>query len=229
MEIHRSQQDYPCTSQEPDTYIAREDGSDSEEHRLIQRLKAGDEPAFNQLVEQYHTLLLGLARKYVRSYSSAEEVVQDTWIGVLQRLPFFEGRSSLKTWIFRILINRAQTCAMRDQRMILFSSFINHEEAPDTSSSELEPCAGGWQSLREDGKDLPETCLLSSETHTHIVSAIQALPASQRAVMILYDIEGRSPDEICTALGLSAVNQRVLLHRARTKVRQVLEKYRNIQ
>lgn len=193
------------------------------ERSLVKRLKAGDEAAFIQIVEMYHTSLLRLARSYVRTQSSAEEVVQETWMGVLQRLPFFEERSSLKTWIMRILINRARTHALRDQRLIPFSSLLEREEESDTLA-EPESLAGVWISLAQDEYDIPEACLLSLEIHRCVAESIKTLPTSQRAVMVLYDIEGWRPEEICTRLGISMVNQRVLLHRARAKVRRMLEK-----
>jgi RNA polymerase sigma-70 factor (ECF subfamily) len=195
------------------------------ERSLVKRLKAGDEAAFIQIVEMYHTLLLRLARSYVRSQSSAEEVVQETWMGVFQRLPFFEERSSLKTWITRILINRARTWAVREQRLVPFSSLIEGEEESDMFVAEPEHLSGGWISLVEDRHGIPEACLLSLETHTCVTETIEALPANQRAVIVLCDIEGREPEEICTRLGISMVNQRVLLHRARTRVRRILEQY----
>lgn len=195
-----------------------------DERSLVKRLKVGDEAAFIQIVELYHTSLLRLARNYVRSQSSAEEVVQETWMGVFQRLPFFEERSSLKTWIMRILINRARTHALRDQRLIPFSSLIEREEDSDTFA-EPDSLAGIWISLVKDEHDIPEACLLSLETRTCVAESIETLPASQRAVMVLCDIEGWRPEEICTRLGISMVNQRVLLHRARAKVRRKLEKY----
>jgi RNA polymerase sigma-70 factor (ECF subfamily) len=197
----------------------------NDEHCLVKRLKAGEEAAFIQIVEMYHTSLLRLARNYVRSQSSAEEVVQETWMGVFQRISFFEGRSSLKTWIMRILINRARTYALRDQRLIPFSSLIEREEEADTFVAEPENVPRGWISLAEKEPDTPEASLLSLETHTCVAESIETLPASQRAVMVLCDIEGWRPEEICTRLGISMVNQRVLLHRARSKVRRKLEKY----
>lgn len=195
-----------------------------DEHSLVKRLKAGDEAAFIQIVELYHTSLLRFARNYVRSQSSAEEVVQETWMGVFQRITFFEERSSLKTWIMRILINRARTHALRDQRLIPFSSLAENEEESDMCVTEPEVLPGGWISLTRDEHDMPEACLLSLEIHKCVEESLETLPASQRAVMVLCDIEGWKPEEICTRLGISTVNQRVLLHRARAKVRRILEK-----
>lgn len=218
--------------QENDNNSSREEVNTFGECCLIKRLKAGDETAFTRLVEQYHNTLLLLARKYVRSQCSAEEVVQETWMGVLQGLASFEGRSSLKTWIFRILTNNAHTRALRDQRVTPFSSLTEREEESEAFAGEPErfegvkqSFPGSWTSLTEDKQEMPEENLLSSETHAHIAGMLEALPASQRTVMILRDIEGWRPEEICTRLGISTVNQRVLLHRARVKVRQALEKY----
>jgi RNA polymerase sigma-70 factor, ECF subfamily len=225
-EKRRPQQQHAAFSlQEDSSQIATQEEITAEERGLIQRLKEGDETAFNHLVEQHHPSLLSLARRYVKSVSSAEEVVQETWMGVLRRLPFFEGRSSLKTWIVRILTHRAQNYALRDQRILPFSSLLGGLEEADASEVDLQPCAGGWNSLREDSYALPEECLLLVETHACLAKALQELPIRQRAVMVLSDIEGREPEEICTTLGLSPANQRVLLHRARSRVRQGLEKY----
>ena len=225
-EKRRPQQQHAAFSlQEDGPQTATKEEITAKERGLIQRLKEGDETAFNHLVEHYHPSLVCLARRYVKSVSSAEEVVQETWMGVLRRLPFFEGRSSLKTWIIRILTHRAQNYALRDQRLLPFSSLLGSLEEADASEVELQPCAGGWNSLREDSYALPEGCLLMVETHACLARALQGLPTRQRAVMVLSDIEGREPEEICTTLGLSTANERVLLHRARSRVRQILEKY----
>ncbi|HEU5227745.1 MAG TPA: RNA polymerase sigma factor [Ktedonobacteraceae bacterium] len=218
--------------QERDVERTREETETVYERHLLKRLKEGDEAAFVQLVEQYHKFLLWLARKYVRSQSSAEEVVQETWMGVLQRLPFFEERSSLKTWIIRILINQACMCARREQHLVPFSSLEAGTEEADGSVTEPvclqeaeQAVSGAWLSLTADQHAIPEANLLAAETHTHVAEAIEALPANQRAVMVLCAIEGRRPEEVCTRLGISAANQRVLLHRAHAKVRRALEKY----
>lgn len=201
--------------------------------RLVEALRNGDEAAFMALVEQYHMPLLRLAMLYVPERALAEEVVQDTWIGVLQGIHRFEGRSSLKTWIFRILMNRARTHAQREGRSIPFSSLTDFEnESPDgpVDADRFLPAdhpqwPGGWVSFPTSWDDVPEDYLLSQETRGHIDQAVQALPANQRAVITLHDIEGCSSEEIRSLLGISAVNQRVLLHRARAQVRRVLERY----
>lgn len=207
-------------------------GDALEERGLMKRLKERDEKAFIQLVEKYHASLLHLARRYVSSQSSAEEIVQETWIGVFQGLPSFEERSSLKTWIFRILTNRAQTCALREKRLLPFSALVERQEETSAGVSEPEslpsigPFApGSWISLTRCKDDIPEERLLSIETRARIARTMAALPINQRTVMVLHDIEGRKPAEICHALGISPVNQRVLLSRAHARVRQALEKY----
>lgn len=207
-------------------------GGALEERGLMKRLKERDENAFIQLVEKYHASLLHLARRYVRSQSSAEEIVQETWMGVFQGLPSFEERCSLKTWIFRILTNRAQTCALREKRLLPFSALAERQEEVPVGVSEPEslPCIGpfapgSWISLTGSKDDIPEERLLSIETRARIARTMAALPINQRTVMVWHDIEGRKPAEICTALGISLVNQRVLLSRAHARVRQALEIY----
>jgi RNA polymerase sigma-70 factor (ECF subfamily) len=200
---------------------------------LVEALRNGDEAAFMALVEHYHMPLLRLAMLYVPERALAEEVVQDTWIGVLQGIHRFEGRSSLKTWIFRILMNRAKTHAQREGRSIPFSSLADFDdESLDAlvDADRFHPAdhpqwPGGWASFPQSWEDIPEEHLLSQETRGRIEQAVQALPASQREVITLHDIEGCSSEEVCSLLGISAVNQRVLLHRARTQVRRALERY----
>ena len=201
--------------------------------RLIEALRRRDEAAFASLVDRYHTSLLRLAQMYVPDRAVAEDVVQDTWIGVLKGLDRFEGRSSLKTWIFRILTNTAKTRGRRESRSIPFSALW----APDSDPAEpavdpnrfLPPdharWPGHWASFPNSWDDIPEDRFLSRETLAQIQQAIDVLPPSQREVITLRDVEGWSSDEVCNALGISETNQRVLLHRARSKVRRALEKY----
>jgi RNA polymerase sigma-70 factor (ECF subfamily) len=204
---------------------------ESELH-LIELLRNGDERAFAFLIEQYHRAMLHLAMIYVPKQALAEEVVQETWMGVLQGLSRFEGRSSLKTWIFRILANRAKTFALREGRSVPFSSLADAEvEArepavdPDRFFPPGAERAGAWISLPENWDELPEKRLLSQETYVCIESAIEALPPNQRTVITLHDVEGWTAEEICSVLDVSEVNQRVLLHRARSRVRRALERY----
>ncbi|MBI4613731.1 MAG: sigma-70 family RNA polymerase sigma factor [Planctomycetes bacterium] len=194
---------------------------------LVRRLLAGDEAAFTSLVAAHHGALLRLAQIFVTSRHVAEEVVQETWLAVLGGIGSFEGRSSLKTWIFRILMNRARTIGAREGRSIPFSSLEEPEgdTEPALDPSRFRP-GGGWGRPpgRWDG-DTPEKILLRKEVLGQIEEAIRRLPAGQRAVVTLRDIEGCGSDEACNILELSETNQRVLLHRARSKIRALLEPY----
>ena len=194
------------------------------DEEILAALKRGDERAFIELVERHQTLMLRVARRYVRSSAVAEEVVQETWLGVLNGLDRFEGRASLKTWIFRILTNRALSRAEREGRTIPMSSF---EPAVDPDrfrpADDLYP--GGWKSFPASWDGLPEERLLARETLALVGEAIAALPERQHLVILMRDIQGWSAGEVCDALEISEANQRVLLHRARSKVRGVLESY----
>lgn len=201
------------------------------EASLVRALRAGDERAFAELIDRLGPALLRLARFYVRDRAVAEEVVQETWLSVLEGIERFEGRSSLKTWVFRILANRAKTRAEREARTVPMSALAG--AAPDDEPS-VEPerfrstddrWAGHWASPPVSWSALPENRLLSKETINCIRSLIAALPPAQREVIALRDVEGWPSDEVCALLGLSEVNQRVLLHRARSKVRAGLERY----
>lgn len=212
--------------------LPSESVASADDWHLIVLLRNGDEAAFVSLIESYHTSMLHLATVFVTRPMVAEEVVQETWMAVLEGLPRFEGRSSLKTWIFRILTNRAKTRAVREGRSIPFASFA--DESIESDEPAVEPdrfrppgthWAGGWLSFPTPWEGSPEERLLSKETRARIEKAIEALPATQRTIITLRDVEGWSSEETCSLLGISEVNQRVLLHRARSKVRSVLEKY----
>jgi RNA polymerase sigma-70 factor, ECF subfamily len=198
---------------------------------LARSLRAGDEQAFAELVARYHASLLRVAMIYVRNRSVAEEVVQETWLGVLEGLERFESRSLLKTWIFRILTNRAKTRATRERRTIPFSALASEddEEGPSVEAERFlsgdTRWAGHWASPPRSWRATPEGRLVSKETLALIRSAIDALPPMQAQVITLRDVEGWSSDEVCALLDLSEANQRVLLHRARSKVRAALERY----
>jgi len=199
---------------------------------LIELLRSGDEAAFVSLIESYHTPMLRLATVFVTRPMVAEEVVQETWMAVLEGLPRFEGRSSLKTWIFRILTNRAKTRAVREGRSVPFASFADeflNSDEPAVEPDRFRPpgtmWAGGWITFPAPWEGLPEERLLSKETRACLEKAIEALPATQREIITLRDVEGWSSEETCSLLGISEGNQRVLLHRARSKVRGVLERY----
>jgi RNA polymerase sigma-70 factor, ECF subfamily len=197
--------------------------------QLVAALRAGDEEAFRALVRDWHSSLLRVAQIFVPTRALGEEVVQDTWLRVLGALDRFEGRSSLKTWVFRILVNTAKTRAQREGRVIPFSSLHDPSRVPEAA---VEPerflpdgherFPGGWSAPP---RPLPEENLIAAETRREIATAIDALPANQRAVISLRDVEGWSSDEVRNALDISEVNQRVLLHRARSKVRRALEDY----
>ena len=204
----------------------------AEELRLVEALRGGDEGAFVALIDQYQAPLVRLAMVYVDDRSVAEEVVQETWMGVLRGLDRFEGRSSLKTWVFRILTNRAKTRGQREGRTVPFSAL---GAELDPSEPALEPerflpadhpkWPGHWASPLKSWGDDPEARLLSGETLGYIQVAVDTLPPSQRTVILLRDVEGWAYDEVCSLLGISESNQRVLLHRARSKVRRALEQY----
>jgi RNA polymerase sigma-70 factor (ECF subfamily) len=198
---------------------------------LLAALRRGDEAAFVQLVERYQGPMLRLARLYVADQTTAEEVVQETWLGALRGLDRFEGRSSLKTWLFNILTNRAKTRAVRDGRTIPFSALTDADEGdeaavdPDRFHPLGHPDAGHWVSRPQSWRELPEERLLARETRERLQAAIDELPPTQRAVLTLRDVDGWSAEEVCNTLEISETNQRVLLHRARAKVRRALESY----
>lgn len=202
-----------------------------DEAALLEQLRRRDEAAFTRLVEQVQPSLVRLARLFVQDERAAEELSQETWIAVLQGLDGFEGRSSLKTWIFTILTNKARTRRRRDGRSFVFSDF--DESAFDSAAvpagrfqdASAGPSAGHWAVPPAAWQDLPEESVLSGETLWVVRQAIDGLPEAQRAVITLRDVEELSSQEICNILGISETNQRVLLHRARARVRQALEDY----
>jgi RNA polymerase sigma-70 factor (ECF subfamily) len=199
-----------------------------EELGLVEALRRGDEAAFARLVDGYHAPLLRLAMAYVRNRAVAEEVVQETWLGVISGIGRFEGRSSLKTWIFRILTNTAKTRGERERRTTPFSALEPVGEPavdPGAFLPEGERWAGHWSSAPPSWAQIPEQRLLSRETRDRLAAAIAVLPPAQREVITLRDIEGWASEEVCNVLDLSESNQRVLLHRARVKVRGALEEY----
>ena len=192
---------------------------------IVAALKRGDQAVFADLVDAYSPGLLRMARMFVRDHAVAEEVVQETWIGVLRGIDRFEGRSSLKTWIFRILMNTAKTRGQRESRSIPFSAAAGGDEPsvdPDRFLDASHRFAGGWM-LGPSEWPTPEEELLQGETRDAILAAIDMLPEAQRAVITMRDVEGFPADEVAEALGISDGNQRVLLHRARSKVRAAIE------
>jgi RNA polymerase sigma-70 factor (ECF subfamily) len=201
----------------------------ADEQRLIESLKAGDERAFASLMDEHSSSLLRLATTYVGGRAVAEEVVQETWLAVIKGLDRFEGRSSLKTWIFRILTNTASTRGERERRMMPFSALAREDEESSVDQDRFFPpdharYPDHW-AIGPTAWETPEDGLLSGETREVILAAIEELPEAQRTVVTLRDIEGWPADEVCDALEVSEGNQRVLLHRARSKVRTALERH----
>ncbi len=203
-----------------------------EELELIEALRKGEETAFSTLIEHYHGRLLRLAQTFVSNQAVAEEVVQDTWMAVLEGIHRFEGRSSLKTWIFQILKNLAKTKGKREHRYVPFSDVASSTDQEEVGTMEPERfhtsghLTGHWAIPPTTwDENTPERLLVSKESLAQIEQAIQTLPPNQRQVIILHDIEGSDSEEVCQILNITSTNQRVLLHRARSKVRQALNQY----
>ena len=184
----------------------------SEERELVDALRRGEEDAFEALVDEYEARMLRVASMYVRSRAVAQEVVQDTWLCVLKAIASFEGRSSLKTWIFRILVNNAKTRGAREGRSVPFSA-LSADDSVDTE-----------EVVAEDDRQ-PEQRVIARETIERAVRAIHRLPDPQRRVIAMRDLQGCSSHEVCSVLGISGGNQRVQLHRARARVKHELESY----
>ena len=184
---------------------------------LLCALRAGEETAFATLVRRHHSAMLRLALGYVPSLAIAEEVVQDTWLAVLRGIDWFEGRSTLRTWLLRILVNRAMTAGRRERRTI---AVADPEPAVDPSRFDA---AGAWAAPPEHWVEQAEDRLRAAQIAARLRSAIGDLPARQREVVTLRDVEGLSSGEVCSVLDISEANQRVLLHRGRSRLRQVVE------
>ena len=201
----------------------------AEEADLVARLRARDERAFEALVDRYYGMMLAVARGYVRTRAVAEEVVQEAWVGVLNGIDRFEGRSSLKTWIMRIVVNIAISRGEREARSVPFSSFEpgGDEPAvdPERFRADGEGFPGHWRAYPGNWASLPDDALLGRETVEVIKAAIEDLPDAQRVVITMRDVAGCSPEEVSGALDVSDGNQRVLLHRARSHVRTALERH----
>ena len=199
------------------------------EAELVARLRAGDEQAFEALVERHYGTMIAVAQTYVKSRAVAEEVVQEAWLGVLKGLDRFEGRSSLRTWILRIVVNIAKTRGVREARSVPFASLAPEPDEPAVEPERFrgpdDAFPGHWRAYPGDWHTLPEEALLERETLRVVLVAIDALPPAQRTVMLMRDVEGCTADEVCAALDVSDGNQRVLLHRARSRVRKALERH----
>ena len=201
----------------------------SVEADLLNRLRRGDETAFQALVERHHRAMVRVAMSYVPSRAIAEDVAQETWLAVLQGIDRFEGRSTLKTWIFRILVNRAKSRGVAERRCVTFSALAVDDNGaavnPELFLSADDPDAGRWAVEPRPFHDVAPERVLSAELAAHIAGAIDALPPRQRQVITLRDVAGWTSFEVRDALGLTETNQRVLLHRARSAVRAALECY----
>jgi RNA polymerase sigma-70 factor, ECF subfamily len=205
----------------------------SDDGVLVQALRAGNEAAFAWMLDRYHGSLHRTARMYVATDAQADEVVQETWLAVLKAIDRFEQRSSLKTWLYRILMNIARTRGMRESRSIPFSSASNALDEgaePTFAADRFRPPGdadwpGHWASFPLDWEHQPESRLLAGETIALLAAAIERLPPAQREVLTLRDVDGWSSTEVCNALGVTETNQRVLLHRGRAKIRTALESY----
>ena len=197
---------------------------------IVEALRRGDERTFVALVDEYGPAMLRVARMYVSTRVVAEEVVQEAWLGVLSGIGRFEGRSSLKTWILRIVTNIAKTRGERESRSIPLSSVATADDEHGRTVDADRFLTGGrwaghWSSAPSRWSELPEDRLVGGETIAVVEAAIAALPENQRTVITLRDVEGWSSEEVCDGLELSEANQRVLLHRGRAKVRRAVEIY----
>jgi RNA polymerase sigma-70 factor (ECF subfamily) len=198
----------------------------AEDAALVRRLLEGDEQTFTQLVQRFHGAMLRLARTMAGDASGAEEIVQETWTALLDSLPRFEGRCSLKTWVFRILHNQARTFAARAKRSAGVS-WAEDSEADNGPAVDPQRFTfiGSWASPPSPWHARsPEELLLRKEVGAALAREIDALPPGQRAVVVLRDVEGCTSEEACSILGISDDNQRVLLHRGRSKLRTALER-----
>jgi RNA polymerase sigma-70 factor (ECF subfamily) len=190
----------------------------ADESELILRLRAGDEDAFAALVERHHAAMVRLARSYVRSCAVAEEVAQEAWLGLLRGLDGFERRSSLRTWLFRIVVNRAISTGLHERRHLPVNDSELEEEDGRFSQD------GWWVTPPAHWADEAIDRITAPELAAHVRALINELPQGQRQVVTLRDVEGLSSEEVCSVLGISEGNQRVLLHRARARLRRELER-----
>jgi RNA polymerase sigma-70 factor (ECF subfamily) len=198
----------------------------ADDRTVVAALRQGDERTFVAIVERYHAALVRLALTYVHDRAVAEEVAQEAWLGMLTGLPRFAGRASLRTWLFQILINCARASHRREAHAIPFSTLGEEDNAPSVEPERFHAhdhrWAGHWSAPPQ---PWPEEHLLATEVGSEVESAIRRLPPHQRAVLTLRDVEGLTAAEVCQVLGISDANERVLLHRARSRVRQALETY----
>jgi RNA polymerase sigma-70 factor, ECF subfamily len=194
----------------------------------LDAIRSGDEAAFEAIITRYHGPLMRLAMAYVRDAGVAEDVVQETWITCLRSLERFEGRSSLKTWVFGILMNIARAHRRKELRILPFSSLFKKDDS-DSKKPTVEPGRFGsnglWATPPDSWSNVPEATLINREALDRVKLAIEALPERQKEVVVLRDIAGMDAREVCELLAISAANQRVRLHRGRAAVRKMLEEY----
>jgi RNA polymerase sigma-70 factor, ECF subfamily len=213
---------------QPEAALAPARLADSDE-QAVAALRAGDECAFRELFARSYPMMKRVARTYVASDAVAEEVVQETWMAVVTGIDRFEGRSALGTWIFSILTNQAKTHSVRERRAVPFSSLASCEAGepavdPDRFQNDDEAWPGHWATPPRPWQK-PERRLLSLEARDRLKVALAQLPDRQRLIVALRDVDGRSAEEVCELLGLTQENQRVLLHRGRSRLRAILEEY----
>lgn len=195
---------------------------------LVDALRAGDERAFADLVDRHSPAMLAVARLHVASREAAEDVVQDTWLALLKGIDRFEGRSSLRTWLFRVLTNIAKSRGIREKRTTPVDLHPGDQRptlSPDRFQGDSDRWPGHWVRFPAPWRESPEHTLLSAEVLNLVRRKLDDLPEQQRIVVALRDIDGYDADEVCTILDLSAANQRVLLHRGRARLREALADY----
>jgi RNA polymerase sigma-70 factor (ECF subfamily) len=208
--------------------MTQPDGSDEV---LVALLRKRDEAAFAQVVRAWSPTMLRVARTHVSTQESAAEVVQDAWLAVIKGLSTFEGRSSLKTWTFSIVVNLAKTRGVKEKRSSPFSSLLPDEQGPTVDPSRFQSAADpnphAWAAgaAPEPWSAGPEGSLLRGETRSLLSRAVDELPERHRMVITLRDVEGLTSEDVCELLDISPENQRVILHRARAKVRTAMEDY----
>ena len=196
---------------------------------LVAALRQGDAAAFEWMIDRYHASLHRFARNYVASSSDAADVVQETWLALIEGIDRFERRSTIKTWLYRVLMNKARTRGVREQRTRPFSSLggddltLSGFDPGRFRSAEDPHWPGHWAAPPTPWHELPDRHLEATATLDIVREAIADLPPNQRQVLALRDIDGWTSSEVCNVLGLSQTNQRVLLHRARAKVRLALD------
>ncbi len=196
---------------------------DATDEDLVRRLQSRDEAAFRELVRRYQSPLIAVARAHVSTRASAEEVVQETWLGVIKGIDKFEGRSSFKTWLFRIASNRAKTRGVKERRSVPFSS-LGADDGPAVDPDRFDNM-GMWRSEPAGWGATPLDVLAGNETLAFVDETLTQLPETQRMVVILRDRQGWTSAEVCDALEITEANQRVLLHRGRARVRTALERH----